>query len=111
MIKNKAFRRCAHERKKKRLEKAQHYSRDTLTKESFACPWNALIAVFDKSGDVVYVGETLRPSKVVFAFRVCGAQWSAVVLVISVAYTGPITCRSACRRGTKKEERTCVFLL
>ena len=26
---------------------------------------------------------------VVFSSRVCGAQWSAVVLVISVAYTGP----------------------
>ena len=48
---------------------------------------------------------------VVFSSRVCGAQWSAVVLVISVAYIGPETCRSACRRGTEKERRTCVFLL
>ena len=41
--------------------------------------------------------------------NVCGAQWSAVVLVISVVDWAE-TCRSACRRGTgKKEERACFY--
>ena len=47
---------------------------------------------------------------VVFSSRVCGAQWSAVVLVISVAWIGPKPVEVRVDAGRrKKEERACFY--